>query len=164
MTNAERERLIDRILASPAMRTVVEVIVDQTVQYERDRLVAYLQTGGQLPLPTMAAPQRIRRQTSGYGAVAGPVRDALKELSNDAPDGVGASDIAAYFVSVGGGPNVVQVRAALKQLRTRGDAVRGERGKYLSREATASPPASDEIPDAGASGQFAMAYKQEAAE
>ncbi len=139
------------------MRAVVGVIVDEAVQAERDRLVALIQTDTQLPLPTLDARPRIRRETSArYGAVAGPVRDALTELSNAMPAGVGASDIADFFARSGDGPKLAQIRAALKQLHTRGDAIRGERGRYLSREAVDASAPSGEVPDEQPSG-FSLA-------
>jgi hypothetical protein len=50
------------------------------------------------------------------------------------------------------GPNLQQVRAAIKNLEQSGDAIRIGRGRYLSRDAAATPPAGGETPDADTSG------------
>lgn len=146
----EFDELADELLAT-ARR-----IFDVGRRVERARIAPLLQAAlsDEILIETIHREHRraAKRTQSGYGAVSTPVRDALAELSRIMPGGVGAGDIATYFEQRGAGPDLRQVRAALKQLHTRGDAVRGDRGRYLSREASDASAPSGEVPDEQPSG------------
>jgi hypothetical protein len=116
-------------------------IFDAGIKAERDRVVAFLQGKSVFAADAHLAhpPRRIRTERTGYGAVSGPVRDALTELAAESPEGVGAREIAEHFARLGSGPDERQVRAALKTLTITGEAIRASRGRYLP-GATASPP------------------------
>jgi hypothetical protein len=164
---AERilDNLVDRLLQTPELRTAMREIALTVTRNERDRMVELLQTGnasiarnisndGRSAL--VSSPRRQRGSRAGYGAVASSVRSVLLQLSMDElPNGSGAEHIARVFEIRGDGPNLGQVRAALKTLTMSGDAVRVGRGRYLSREAAATAPAgAEKNPDAGASGRL----------
>jgi hypothetical protein len=150
---------MERIMADEFERLVPEFlslarrIFDAGVQAERARLLALIQPDAR---QDAGARHEFRRESASYGTVSPLVKDALGTLAVDSPDGVGAGEIAAYFDGRGGGPTEKQVRAALKQLHNTGEAIRASRGRYLPR-ATATPPAREENPDAGASGDFDLA-------
>jgi hypothetical protein len=59
-------------------------------------------------------------------------------LSADSPTGVTVADLEAHFELQGSGPTKQQIRAAIKLLTSAGDAVRIDRGKFLSRAASES--------------------------
>jgi hypothetical protein len=139
----EFERLI------PEFLTLARRIYDAGVRAERDRLLTVLQSpdGDQ---SSDREPKRGRAQSTAYGSISAPVREALIELVPDYPDGIGAADLAAYFERQGSGPNEKQVRAALKLLLNTGEANRVSRGRYLPR--TAAQPQSEEEPGGDAPG------------
>jgi hypothetical protein len=132
-------------------------IFDAGVQAERNRVIGLIreETAGDDPWVQRNAPRRKARAT-GYGAVSGPVRAALKQLATESPDGVGPRDIADHFSRLGSGPDERQVRAALKTLNIAGEAVRASRGRYLPR-ADAAPTASEEKSGGDAPDSFGLA-------
>lgn len=138
----------------PEFLALARRIWDAGVKAERARLRAILETVES----DESAGQEAKRssQTTGYGSVSAPVREALIQLAAESLEGVGARDIAQHFERLGSGPNERQVRAALKTLSITGEARRASRGRYLPR-AAASPSAGEENPDARASGHFSLA-------
>jgi hypothetical protein len=117
-------------------------IFDAGAKAERERVVALIHGSGGVFVDAQVRP-RARARATGYGAVSGPVRDALTALSAESAEGVGAREIAEHFVRLGSGPDERQVRAALKTLTITGEAIRASRGRYLPR-ATAAPSTSEE--------------------
>jgi hypothetical protein len=128
-------------------------IFDAGGKAERARMMALLAQGEERPTGVRREPHT---RATGYGAVSMPVRDALTALAAESTEGVGAREIADYFVRRGSGPNERQVRAALKTLTNTGEAIRASRGRYLPRLAATSPTPG-ESPDALASGNFSLA-------
>jgi hypothetical protein len=146
----EFERLAPEFLA------MARRIFEAGAKAERAKLLALLQQGDTPASEFRAVVHTPRRGSTTYGSVSPLVNDALKELAIDSPDGVGASEIAAYFERRGSGLTEKQVRAALKQLHNTGEANRASRGRYLPR-AAAAPPTSGENPDGDTSGHFDLA-------
>jgi hypothetical protein len=145
---------------TPEFLALARRIFDAGRKMEHDRMAGLLRAALSdegLVAMVHTAHQRGRTTGASHGSVSVPVREALRELSARTPDGVGAADIAASFESrIGGGPTERQVRAALKQLHKVGEAIRLERGRYLSRDAAPAQP-SGEVPDGDASGGFPLA-------
>jgi hypothetical protein len=130
-------------------------IFDAGAKAERDRVVGFIQSGE--AATTAATDRPLRKVTAkGYGSVSAPVRNALILLAPESPDGVGPRQLAEHFARLGTGPDERQVRAALKTLTISGEAIRASRGRYLPR-ATATPPTSEENPDAETSGDYDIA-------
>ena len=125
----EFERLVPEFLA------LARRIFDEGGKAERARLLALLQSPDASISASSPIIRKLRARSATYGSVSTPVRDALNELSADLPSGVGVADIVAYFELRGSGPILEQIRAALKQLTNTQEAIRIDRGKYLSREA-----------------------------
>src|ERR1051326_1439753 len=78
---------------------VARRIFDAGRRVERGRITPLLQAAlsDEALIEMVHKENRRAKHASGYGAVSQPVRDALKELSAESPDGVGAGDLAAYF-------------------------------------------------------------------
>ena len=157
----EIDRLVDQYTPNllPEFRPVARKLIEAGIRFERNRVVALIQPAEPA---TVAAPRRERsvsaNPSSEYGAVSKAVADALQAICEDSPEegGVHAASIHAFLTAAGSDISLGQVRAALKLLHTNGEAVRVGRGAYFYREAAGSSPAGGN-PDAGASGQFALA-------
>jgi hypothetical protein len=119
-------------------------IFDAGVKTERERVVSLIQGGDTMGVDAGVRPRR-RAGAAEYGAVSGPVRDALIAMAAESPEGVGAGEIAEYFTKLGGGPDLRQIRAALKTLSLSAEATRVSRGRYLPR-LSASEPGREEKP------------------
>ena len=156
----ELDRVIAQLMPSlmPEFQGLARRLIEAGIQYERRRVLAFL--GDSVPSLSLSTSAPIvsvsrREGAAAYGAVSTPVREALRALSADTPTGVTTADIAAHFELHGGGVTERQVRAALKQLHKAGDAIRVNRGRYLSRDAASAQP-SGEVPDEPPSG-FSLA-------
>lgn len=128
----EIERIIDGLI--PEFRVFARRVIEAGIKADRERVVAFIRSPDSVVPEFHHAERRPRSTSTGYGSVSPIVREALKELSTDSPEGVGAGEITAYFQRRGGGPTEKQVRAALKQLHNTGDAIRAARGRYLGRQ------------------------------
>jgi hypothetical protein len=145
----EFERLVPEFIA------LARRIFDAGGKAEHSRLMALLQYPDGSASASNQTSQKPRARSATYGSVSAPVRDALNELSTDSPEGVAVADIVAYFELRGSGPTEKQIRAALKQLTNTREAIRIDRGKYLSREAHESRNA--EKPGGDTPGSFDLA-------
>jgi hypothetical protein len=140
----------------PEFLALARRIYDAGAKAALHRVMASIQVSMEVGTPVVARTPRAR--ATGYGAVSGPVRDALIELATESPEGIGPQQIAEHFAHRGAGPDERQVRAALKTLTISGEAIRASRGRYLPRQAaTRSPLVEEENPDADTSGDFDVA-------
>jgi hypothetical protein len=140
----------------PEFLSMARRIFDAGRVSERERIISAALEGD--TSRNREQPRQPRSRSAGYGAVSTPVREALRAVAVDHPEGIDTAEIVSYFDRIGGGPTERQIRAALKQLANTGEAKRASRGRYLpSESASSSPHSGEENPDAGTSGIFSLA-------
>jgi hypothetical protein len=154
MPNTQLERLTAE--ATELVRRAVEI----GIQMERARVRSLLSADAGFPHTPLSLrtdqhrAQRIRGPSS-RGPIA-MVRKTILEMTMSV-NGADAFEIRAYHNRTNPESPLSdkQVRGALKQLVNTGEAVRASRGRYLPQAVVS--PSGEEVPDAPASGTFALA-------